>query len=504
MTEKVYGSYAFTADVVANLPATPSTAAGNLDAYFATDTYALFLGVAGVWSAAVLPSSYAITAANFTLGVTGGGQGTLNLVSDGGALLTVTRYSNDTIQPSFIAYKGRGTAAAPLAIATNDFIAGYNGAAWDGTAFRSIGLYRFKYIGAAIATDWGAQWVLSVGQPGTTTNGAIITADFTNGIQLGTALGFNKQRVTTFTTGQSKTITKGSDWLAIIVSAATIATGTIVMPAAPVEGQQVAISFGNLTITALTISPNTGQTILGAPTTAAANSFLRFGYDATAAQWYLLDSDAVIPKSYSTAALPAATTAGKIAYDTTRSALTVANGSAWTPLGFYRLAYADGSVPAGNTIANTAAQTAFASSYTLPANSLSVGSTIKLKLYGVYSTALAAPTITVVLKIGTVTVLTTGVISALVPATSSLGWLAEATLIVTAIGASGTIECQGFGEFDTSVTAGLMINLTNTAAQAIDTTAGKAITVAVTWGTASASNSITLRVMTVEIGNPVA
>jgi len=164
------------------------------------------------------------------------------------------------------------------------------------------------------------------------------------------------------------------------------------------------------------------------------------------------------------------------------------------------LVYQDGSVPGGNTVASTAAETAFASSYTIPANTLVVGSVITIKLYGVYSTALVAGTIVAKLKIGSTVLLTTGTISALVGSTTNFGWTAEATLIVTGIGASGTIEAQGLAEFDTTATAGLLVNLTNTAAiGSIDTTVGKTLTVTVTWGTSSASNSITLREMVVNI-----
>jgi len=163
------------------------------------------------------------------------------------------------------------------------------------------------------------------------------------------------------------------------------------------------------------------------------------------------------------------------------------------------LVYEDATVPGGNTVANTTTPTAFASSYTIPANSLAVGSVIRVKIYGIYSTALVAPTITAALKIGSVTVLTTGAITAIAGETNG-GWWAEALLTVTAIGASGAMECQGYAEFSTAATTGLSVNLTNTAVVgSIDTTGSLAMTVNVTWGTASASNTITLREMAVEI-----
>lgn len=162
------------------------------------------------------------------------------------------------------------------------------------------------------------------------------------------------------------------------------------------------------------------------------------------------------------------------------------------------LVYEDGTVPGGNTVASTAAETAFTSSYTVGANTLSVGSVIRIKLFGVYSTALVAPTLAIKVKVGGTLVLTTGTISTLVGSDTNVGWTLEGALVVTAIGASGTLECQGLAELDTAATTGLLVNMTNTAAVgSIDTTVGEAITVTATWGTSSASNTITLRQMLV-------
>lgn len=166
------------------------------------------------------------------------------------------------------------------------------------------------------------------------------------------------------------------------------------------------------------------------------------------------------------------------------------------------LVYQDGTVPGGNTIANTTADTAFASSYTIPANSLAVGNVIKVKLFGVYSTALVAPTLTLKFKVGATTVLASSAINTLVGSSTNLGWTAEATFIVTALGASGTFECQGLSEFSTNsiAAAGLLENLTNTAViGSIATTGMLTVAASGTWGTASASNSITLRQMVVEV-----
>lgn len=285
MTEKVYGSYAFTADVVANLPATPSTAAGNLDAYFATDTYALFLGVAGVWSAAVLPSTYAVTTSSLTL-IGTGLNASLTIEGDAGSAINSRRCSNDTVQPQFFSYKARGTIASPLVIATSDFIGAFNAAGYDGAAYQTMSRFRFKYIGATPATDWETSWSMDLAKAGATVVTNVITIDWTNGVQFGPARSLNVTRITTFTTGQSKTFNNNIDVMLVVVTAATIAAATIIMPPAPVPNQEVTVCFGNLTVTALTVSGNTGQSVDGVPLSAAAGSFLKMLWDATSATWY--------------------------------------------------------------------------------------------------------------------------------------------------------------------------------------------------------------------------
>lgn len=161
--------------------------------------------------------------------------------------------------------------------------------------------------------------------------------------------------------------------------------------------------------------------------------------------------------------------------------------------------FSNTSVPAGNTIANTAAETAFSSSYTIPANALAAGNVIRVKLWGVYSTALVAPTIQIKLKIGSTVVLDSGAISAIVGSVSNLGWSAEADLSWFTIGAAGTVDAQASGKFATAAFATATVCVPNTATATIDTTTTQAVTVTVTWSAANASNTITLRQMNIEL-----
>ncbi len=69
-----------------------------------------------------------------------------------------------------------------------------------------------------------------------------------------------------------------------IAGSATLASLSITMPAAPIDGQEVTIATLP-TITALTLQANTGQTISGAPSTMAGNSAIRFIFFATGSLW---------------------------------------------------------------------------------------------------------------------------------------------------------------------------------------------------------------------------
>jgi hypothetical protein len=64
----------------------------------------------------------------------------------------------------------------------------------------------------------------------------------------------------------------------------TLATGTLIMPSAPIDGQELTIACTQA-ITSLTMSANTGQTLKGALTTIAANGFAQWRYIAIPALW---------------------------------------------------------------------------------------------------------------------------------------------------------------------------------------------------------------------------
>ena len=85
-------------------------------------------------------------------------------------------------------------------------------------------------------------------------------------------------------TGFSVTIGSGVSDL-ILNPSGTLATGTVTMPASPTDGQVTGIS-STQAITALTVSPNAGQSIFGAFTGMAANGFGRWRYVLGVTTWF--------------------------------------------------------------------------------------------------------------------------------------------------------------------------------------------------------------------------
>lgn len=89
------------------------------------------------------------------------------------------------------------------------------------------------------------------------------------------------------TTGFSYTFTTYNVWFA--VPAGTLATGTITMPASPVDGMMVTIT-STQQITALTINANTGQSIIaGGAVQLNANTSRQYMYRLANTTWYLIN-----------------------------------------------------------------------------------------------------------------------------------------------------------------------------------------------------------------------
>jgi hypothetical protein len=82
----------------------------------------------------------------------------------------------------------------------------------------------------------------------------------------------------------SVTVAQGDTWL-LLTPTGTLAVGTIVLPSAPTDKQEVSVNCTQI-VTALTVSAG-GTTVTGAPTTlATANEFFTMRYDAATSAWY--------------------------------------------------------------------------------------------------------------------------------------------------------------------------------------------------------------------------
>lgn len=84
-------------------------------------------------------------------------------------------------------------------------------------------------------------------------------------------------------TGFSVTVLKVNSWL-ILTPSATYATGTIILPTAPTDGNEVLVNCTQA-VTALTVDGGT-KTVTGEPASLAANDFFRLRYDGVTSVWY--------------------------------------------------------------------------------------------------------------------------------------------------------------------------------------------------------------------------
>jgi hypothetical protein len=90
--------------------------------------------------------------------------------------------------------------------------------------------------------------------------------------------------VQTPVTGFSITLAT-TNHLTLLTPAGTLATGTIIFPTPTVNGQRLRV-VTTAAVTALTVSPTGSDTIVGAPTTLAANGSFEMYYRTATATWY--------------------------------------------------------------------------------------------------------------------------------------------------------------------------------------------------------------------------
>lgn len=145
---------------------------------------------------------------------------------------------------------------------------------------------------------------------------------------------------------------------------------------------------------------------------------------------------------------------------------------------------------ANKTVASTTTATSIVGTGTgtviLPPNFSKVGSIFELNFSG-YRSSVSSATLQVIVKIGSTTLLDTGVFTA--NNETNARWNLEATITVRSIWASGTVFCQWV--YTEVWTGALNQEMVKTATSTIDTTSAITFDVTVKWGTSSASNTIT-------------
>lgn len=140
--------------------------------------------------------------------------------------------------------------------------------------------------------------------------------------------------------------------------------------------------------------------------------------------------------------------------------------------------------------------------FTLPANFLQIGSALRFKAFGVLSTT-ATPTLNLGVYYGGVAGIALAATGAITQASTvtNVPWRLELEAIWRTVGATGTVMPSGSVKFGSAVgafTDEVPIPATALATVTTDTTAAKVLSVGATWGTNSASNTLTLHGFLIE------
>lgn len=152
----------------------------------------------------------------------------------------------------------------------------------------------------------------------------------------------------------------------------------------------------------------------------------------------------------------------------------------------------------GGAVANTVTETIIVPNVTIPGNYLQDGRTLRAKVFGKYSTT-GTPTLTFKVRWGGTSGTVIATTAAITTPSSVTNALFDIELLITtrSNGSAGTVMANGEvtlhtgtagSPTDAALTAG---GQTAPATVSLDLTADTAFTITATWGTASASNTLT-------------
>lgn len=161
-------------------------------------------------------------------------------------------------------------------------------------------------------------------------------------------------------------------------------------------------------------------------------------------------------------------------------------------------------VAASTAISNVTAETAFDANYSIPANSLKVGSKIRVRYQGIATATHTTDTLAI--KLYLATDITAGAIvgtaltsHAATDVADNNVWQGEYELIVRTVGASGTIVGCGTYKSVPAAEGTMTIKDDVLASTALDTTIPQIVCCTAAWSAADAGNSCRTDVMIVEI-----
>lgn len=147
-------------------------------------------------------------------------------------------------------------------------------------------------------------------------------------------------------------------------------------------------------------------------------------------------------------------------------------------------------VTVSNTTTPTTLLGAGEGSSTLAADYFTVGRTLVVDFSGFRSTALVAPNLTFEIFLGSTSICLTATFAD-VGSLSGQQFHGHVEITCRSPGASGSVSAQGWVELNSTATVSLRAEMATTSPVTLDTTISLAVLPKVTWGTASASNTIT-------------
>ncbi|HEX4301557.1 MAG TPA: DUF2793 domain-containing protein [Rhizomicrobium sp.] len=186
--------------------------------------------------------------------------------------------------PLFGARATAGTIAAPTAVTSGMGLFNFSSSGYDGTNFAAAAGLNFYADETWTSSAHGAHWAMRA-----TPLGGLTIAETFSGYGDGRWSATGARCDASYArqvpvTGFSITIANACGRL-ILDPASALASGAITLPASPRDGQICKIASSQA-IAALTLSPNTGQSLAGALTALTANGFAEYTYVAANTAWY--------------------------------------------------------------------------------------------------------------------------------------------------------------------------------------------------------------------------